>query len=132
MKGTIKRGQTPEEDIQNKRMLSESEKDRAENLMIVDLLRNDLSKIAVPGSVQVPKLFEIEEYPTVYQMTSTVMAELKESLSSFDIFKALFPCGSITGAPKQSTMSIIKQLEDFPRDLLRKYRFYHARPGIIV
>ncbi|MEK4300203.1 aminodeoxychorismate synthase component I [Oceanobacillus sp. FSL W8-0428] len=117
MKGTIKRGQTPEEDIQNKRMLSESEKDRAENLMIVDLLRNDLSKIAVPGSVQVPKLFEIEEYPTVYQMTSTVMAELKESLSSFDIFKALFPCGSITGAPKQSTMSIIKQLEDFPREI---------------
>ncbi|GGP08877.1 aminodeoxychorismate synthase component I [Oceanobacillus neutriphilus] len=117
MKGTMKRGQTPEEDIQNKSMLSESEKDRAENLMIVDLLRNDLSKIAVPGSVQVPKLFEIEEYPTVYQMTSTVKAELKESLSSFDIFKALFPCGSITGAPKQSTMRIIKQLEASPREI---------------
>ncbi|MCT1904319.1 aminodeoxychorismate synthase component I [Oceanobacillus sojae] len=117
MKGTMKRGRTPEEDIQNKRMLSESEKDRAENLMIVDLLRNDLSKIAVPGSVQVPKLFEIEEYPTVYQMTSTVTAELKESLSDFDIFKALFPCGSITGAPKQSTMRIIKQLEDSPREI---------------
>ncbi|WP_244857130.1 aminodeoxychorismate synthase component I [Oceanobacillus sp. J11TS1] len=117
MKGTIKRGQTEEEDIQNKRILAESEKDQAENVMIVDLLRNDLSKIAVPGSVQVPKLFEIEKYPTVYQMTSTVLAELKETIGTLDIFKALFPCGSITGAPKQSTMEIIKQLEDSPREI---------------
>ncbi|WP_152657922.1 aminodeoxychorismate synthase component I [Oceanobacillus sp. CFH 90083] len=117
MKGTIKRGQTPEEDAQNQRLLSQSEKDRAENLMIVDLLRNDLSKIAATGSVQVPKLFEIEKYPTVYQMTSTVTAKLKENCSSFNLFKALFPCGSITGAPKQSTMEIIKELEDSPRDI---------------
>ncbi|GAA0331862.1 aminodeoxychorismate synthase component I [Oceanobacillus oncorhynchi subsp. oncorhynchi] len=117
MKGTIKRGRTPEEDSSNKRKLTHSEKDRAENVMIVDLLRNDLSKIAVRGSVHVPKLFEIEKYPTVYQMTSTIRAELKENLSNFDLFKALFPCGSITGAPKQSTMEIIHELEDSPRDI---------------
>ncbi|MFD1413387.1 aminodeoxychorismate synthase component I [Oceanobacillus jeddahense] len=117
MKGTIKRGQTPKEDSRNKKQLAHSEKDQAENVMIVDLLRNDLSKIAVKGSVQVSKLFEIETYPTVYQMTSTITAELQENLSNFDIFKALFPCGSITGAPKQSTMEIIKQLEDSPREI---------------
>lgn len=117
MKGTIKRGKTEAEDSRNKRKLAESEKDRAENVMIVDLLRNDLSKIAVLGSVQVPKLFEIEKYPTVYQMTSTITAELKDRIGILDIFKALFPCGSITGAPKQSTMEIIKQLEDSPREI---------------
>ncbi|MFD1066860.1 aminodeoxychorismate synthase component I [Oceanobacillus locisalsi] len=117
MKGTIERGQTSEEDSHNKDKLAHSEKDRAENVMIVDLLRNDLSKIAVQGSVHVPKLFEIEKYPTVYQMTSTIRAELKEDLSHFNLFKALFPCGSITGAPKQRTMEIIKELEDAPRDI---------------
>lgn len=117
MKGTIKRGRTKAEDAEYKRTLTESEKDQAENLMIVDLLRNDLSKIASVGSVDVPKLFEIESYPTVYQMTSTITAKVKETVGIWDIFKALFPCGSITGAPKKSTMEIIKQLEESPRGI---------------
>jgi para-aminobenzoate synthetase/4-amino-4-deoxychorismate lyase len=117
MKGTIKRGRWFEEDIANRKELINSEKDQAENLMIVDLLRNDLSKIAKTGTVKVPKLFEVEKYPTVYQMTSTVTAELVDDITFKDIFKALFPCGSITGAPKASTMEIINELEDSPREV---------------
>lgn len=117
MKGTMKRGKTIEEDIRNKQLLSESIKDQAENLMIVDLLRNDISKIAKKGTVNVPKLFNIESYPTVFQMTSTVSAEIEENVGIIDIFKALFPCGSITGAPKQSTMQIIQELENSPREV---------------
>ncbi|WP_272032074.1 aminodeoxychorismate synthase component I [Oceanobacillus kimchii] len=117
MKGTIKRGKSIEEDIRNKQLLSESIKDQAENLMIVDLLRNDISKIAKKGTVNVPKLFNIESYPTVFQMTSTVSAEIEENVGIIDIFKALFPCGSITGAPKQSTMQIIQELENSPREV---------------
>lgn len=79
--------------------------------MIVDLLRNDLSVIAKPGTVKVDKLFEIEDYPTVHQMTSTITATIKENTQLVDIFKALFPCGSITGAPKISTMEVIEKLE---------------------
>ena len=85
--------------------------------MIVDLLRNDLGVIAEPGTVRVPKLFEIEHYPTVHQMTSTISARLKENTQLVDIFKALFPCGSITGAPKISTMDIIANLEKSPREV---------------
>src|SRR5690625_8032646 len=85
--------------------------------MIVDLLRNDLGMIAKPGTVQVPKLFSIEAYPTVYQMTSTVTAEIPEEIDIAAIFKALFPCGSITGAPKISTMNIIVRLEKDPREI---------------
>lgn len=117
MKGTIARGKTLMEDEKNAKWLYESEKNRAENVMIVDLLRNDLSVIAEQGTVQVPKLFDIEHYPTVLQMTSTITANVKPNTSYFDLFKALFPCGSITGAPKISTMKIISKLESAPRDV---------------
>ena len=85
--------------------------------MIVDLLRNDLNVIAELGTVQVPKLFEIEHYPTVHQMTSTITAEVPANIPLVDLFKALFPCGSITGAPKISTMNIIADLEKAPRNV---------------
>lgn len=117
MKGTIKRGKTYQEDMEYANWLYHSEKNRAENVMIVDLLRNDLGVIAKPGSVKVPKLFEIEQYPTVHQMTSTITAKLPKNMEFFDIFQALFPCGSITGAPKISTMDIISQLEKTPREV---------------
>ncbi len=117
MKGTMPRGMTPDEDIKNKETLTQSEKDQAENIMIVDLLRNDLSQLAQTGSVKVTKLFEIEQYPSVWQMTSTVEASLKEQIDYFTIFKALFPCGSITGAPKISAMKTIAQLEKNPREV---------------
>lgn len=111
MKGTLARHPDPEQDRKNFEQLQSSEKDRAENVMIVDLLRNDLSRIAMRNSVQVPALFDIEAYPTVYQMTSTVEAVIKPAHTLFDVLKALFPCGSITGAPKISTMTIIDELE---------------------
>ncbi|WP_045515832.1 aminodeoxychorismate synthase component I [Neobacillus niacini] len=117
MKGTIKRGATYSEDAANADWLFHSEKNRAENLMIVDLLRNDLGMIAESGTVNVEKLFEIEQYPTVHQMTSTISAQVSENTSLVDIFKALFPCGSITGAPKISTMDIIADLENEPREV---------------
>ncbi|ASK61039.1 aminodeoxychorismate synthase, component I [Virgibacillus phasianinus] len=115
MKGTAQRGLTYKEDNRRATWLAASEKNRAENVMIVDLLRNDLGTIAKPGTVQVPKLFSIEKYPTVYQMTSTITATTEEDISLTDVFKALFPCGSITGAPKISTMRIIQELETSPR-----------------
>lgn len=117
MKGTAPRGRTNGEDEAILDVLLESEKERAENLMIVDLLRNDMSRLAKPGTVQVPKLFEAEKYPTVHQLTSTVEGELPDGLSVFDWFKALFPCGSITGAPKVSTMRYIAGLEQTPREV---------------
>ncbi|CAM3153346.1 putative branched-chain-amino-acid aminotransferase [Sphingomonas antarctica] len=95
--------------------LATDEKQRAENLMIVDLLRNDLSRVAVPGSVAVPRLFEIESYPTVHQMTSTVTATLAPERDAVDVIAALFPCGSITGAPKIRAMEVIAEVEDEPR-----------------
>ncbi|KAA9024217.1 aminodeoxychorismate synthase component I [Niallia endozanthoxylica] len=117
MKGTIKRGNSYSEDKKNANWLYHSEKNRAENVMIVDLLRNDLGMIAQPGTVEVPKLFEMEHYPTVHQMTSTITAKLSENIELVDIFKALFPCGSITGAPKIKTMEIISELETTPRNV---------------
>lgn len=117
MKGTVKRGASFEEDAANANWLLHSEKNRAENVMIVDLLRNDLGMIAESGSVTVEKLFEIEQYPTVHQMTSTISAKISESTSITDIFKGLFPCGSITGAPKISTMNIIAEIENEPREV---------------
>ena len=117
MKGTVKRGMTWEDDRKKAEWLAASEKNQAENVMIVDLLRNDLSKIAKKGTVKVPSLFEIEKYPTVYQMTSTVTAELEESTGLLQVFQALFPCGSITGAPKVKTMEIISELEGSPREV---------------
>jgi para-aminobenzoate synthetase / 4-amino-4-deoxychorismate lyase len=117
MKGTTKRGKVFAEDRENANELYHSEKNRAENVMIVDLLRNDLGMIAKPSTVTVEKLFEIEQYPTVHQMTSTITAKVAEQTQLVDIFKALFPCGSITGAPKISTMNIIADLETRPREV---------------
>ncbi|KQU25651.1 aminobenzoate synthetase [Bacillus sp. Leaf13] len=117
MKGTVKRGVTVKTDQANADWLACSEKNQAENLMIVDLLRNDLGMSAEQGSVQVPKLKEIEKYPTVWQMTSTITAKTKPKTTIIDIFKALFPCGSITGAPKIKTMEIITELENSPREV---------------
>lgn len=111
MKGTICRGKSEIEDIKNKEFLKNDPKNRAENVMIVDLLRNDLGKISKTGTVCASKLFEIEEHKTLFQMTSTVTSELLDNVSIFDIFKAIFPSGSITGAPKISTMEIIDELE---------------------
>ncbi|MGE7878937.1 aminodeoxychorismate synthase component I [Peribacillus muralis] len=115
MKGTVKRGMTLKMDQDHAAWLEASEKNQAENYMIVDLLRNDLGMIAVQGSVQVPQLKEIEKYPTVWQMTSTITADTKPDTTIIDIFKALFPCGSITGAPKIKTMEIISEIENSPR-----------------
>ena len=96
-------------------MLRASDKERAENLMIVDLLRNDLGRISIPGSVCVATLFEIETYPTLHQMTSSIRAQLKDGLDAIDILQHLFPCGSITGAPKIRAMEIIAGLEQRTR-----------------
>jgi para-aminobenzoate synthetase/4-amino-4-deoxychorismate lyase len=113
MKGTIRRGRTTEEDQERSEWLRHSEKNRAENVMIVDMVRNDLGRIAKTGSVHVPRLFETERYPSLWQMTSTVTAETNCSLA--EILAALFPSASITGAPKVSTMKIITELENTPR-----------------
>lgn len=117
MKGTTKRGRTLAEDLAHKQHLTQSEKERTENLMIVDILKNDLEKIALPGTVQTPELLTVETYPTVHQMTSTVTATLKENSKMIDWFEALFPCGSITGAPRLKTMMYIDQLEATPREV---------------
>lgn len=117
MKGTAARGLDSDDDLAQREKLRSSEKDRAENVMIVDLLRNDLSQIAEPGSVEVPSLFDIEQYPTVWQMTSTVTAKTRPDVRLTEVFRALFPCGSITGAPKASTMKLIAELEPQPREV---------------
>lgn len=117
MKGTIKRGLTYKQDLEQREILTASVKDRAENVMIVDLLRNDISRVAELGSVHVPALYTIEKYPTVYQMTSTVTAETSPGTTITDIMRALFPCGSITGAPKASTMKVISTLEPELREV---------------
>ncbi len=117
MKGTAPRGATPDEDARHARELAISEKNRAENLMIVDLLRNDLGRVARTGSVRVTSLFDVERYPTVWQMTSTVEAELPIQTPLDALFQALFPCGSVTGAPKISAMQQIASLEDTPRNI---------------
>lgn len=114
MKGTARRGVTLQEDRQNCQQLF-NEKNLAENMMIVDLLRNDLNRIAEIGSVKVDALFSTEKYPTVWQLTSTISASLPKDTSINTIFKALFPCGSITGAPKKSTMKLITELEQEAR-----------------
>jgi para-aminobenzoate synthetase/4-amino-4-deoxychorismate lyase len=115
MKGTIRRGRWLDEDQTLATTLQQSTKDRAENVMIVDLLRNDLGKVSVPGSVQVSSLFDVERFETVWQMTSTVESTLRDGTTLVDLMTALFPCGSITGAPKIRTMEIIRELEPFPR-----------------
>lgn len=115
MKGTAPRGATPEQDEARARQMCASPKERAENVMIVDLLRNDLSRIAVPHSVRVPRLFHAEALPTVWQMTSDVVARTRPGIGLADVFAALFPCGSITGAPKRQAMRLIHALEPAPR-----------------
>jgi para-aminobenzoate synthetase/4-amino-4-deoxychorismate lyase len=115
MKGTARRGRWPEEDQDRANRLYQSEKDRAENVMIVDLLRNDLGKVSIPGTVHVTRLFELERYETLWQMTSTVSSTIKQGIGLTELMAALFPCGSITGAPKVRTMEIIRNLEPFPR-----------------
>lgn len=115
MKGTCKRGGSPADDAAIKLALSEDKKNRAENVMIVDLLRNDLSRIAKISSVRVPRLFEVETHPTLHQMTSEVVADLRDDVGLLELWQAIFPCGSITGAPKISTMEIIERLESEPR-----------------
>ncbi|MBC6402027.1 MAG: aminodeoxychorismate synthase component I [Hyphomonadaceae bacterium] len=115
MKGTARRLLNPNADKAQANALKSDAKNRAENLMIVDLLRNDLSRIARTGSVSVPKLFALETYPTLHQMTSHIQANLRDDIKIMDLFKALFPCGSVTGAPKIRAMEIIHELEGKPR-----------------
>lgn len=115
MKGTAARGRTVAEDQQRVQELLGSAKEQAENVMVVDLLRNDVSRIAEVGSVTVPGLCVPERYETVWQLTSDVTGRLSAGTSLTDVFRALFPSGSVTGAPKQRTMQIIRDLEDAPR-----------------
>lgn len=115
MKGTARRRRDPAADRAAAEGLRADPKQRAENLMIVDLMRNDLSRVSKPGTVKVPALFAVETYPTVHQMTSTVTAELEDGVSPADILETIFPCGSVTGAPKIRAMEIIAGLEQGPR-----------------
>lgn len=119
MKGTARRGRTMEEDWRLADALQASEKDRAENIMIVDMIRNDIGRVAVLGSVETVRTFEVEKYPTVWQMTSTVKGLLApvRGINLAAIFQALFPCASITGAPKAKTMELIRTLECGPRKI---------------
>jgi len=117
MKGTAPRGRTPREDARLKTWLAMDEKQRAENLMIVDLLRNDLGRVSRIGSVEVTDLFTVETYRSVHQMTSSIASELRSDMELGDILRALFPCGSITGAPKVRAMEIIREVEGEPRGI---------------
>ena len=116
MKGTAPRHADPAHDAALAAALAADAKNRAENLMIVDLLRNDIGRIAVIGSVRVPALFEVERYATVHQMVSSVTGRLMPGTRLSEVFAVLFPCGSVTGAPKLRAMEIIRELEPWPRD----------------
>jgi para-aminobenzoate synthetase / 4-amino-4-deoxychorismate lyase len=117
MKGTMPRGRDSREDVEAAARLQQDEKNRAEHVMIVDLLRNDLGRICTMGSVQVEDIFSVEKYRTLLQMTSTISGTLQAELGYYDIFRSLFPSGSITGAPKIRTMQIIRELEQKPREI---------------
>tara|TARA_B100000131_G_scaffold160602_1_gene155489 strand:+ start:86 stop:1279 length:1194 start_codon:yes stop_codon:yes gene_type:complete len=117
MKGTINRSNNLKIDNDLKLKLKNSEKDKAEHLMIVDLMRNDIGKIAENESVKVDQLYEVKSYKTVHQMISKVKGKVKQSIQEIDIIKALFPGGSVTGAPKESAMKIIDSLENYSRDI---------------
>ncbi|UTV28709.1 aminodeoxychorismate synthase component I [Photobacterium atrarenae] len=129
IKGTRPRGETPEQDQANAHALQTAEKDRSENLMIVDLLRNDIGRVASPGSVKVPKLFEIESFPAVHHLVSTVTGELDNKYSPLDLLRASFPGGSITGAPKIRAMEIIEELEPHRRSVYCGSIGYLSRCG---
>ena len=116
MKGTAPRGATQEQDDALRDALQASVKNRAENLMIVDLLRNDMSRVSEIGSVKVPELFAVERFATLHQMTSTITSQIIKGTTLKSLFAALFPCGSITGAPKIRAMEIIRELEPYPRE----------------
>ena len=111
MKGTTKRGLTDQEDLDQAAWLEEDPKNRSENMMIVDLLRNDMNRLSEVGSEHVERLCQVEQYSTVWQMTSTIKSQVRSDVDLVEIFRSLFPCGSITGAPKIATMEIIKNLE---------------------
>lgn len=117
MKGTLKRGKNSQEDLELKEFLYNDIKNRAENIMIVDLLRNDLGRISKAGTVHVDKLFDIEQHKTLFQMTSEISSELEDNITLYDIIKAIYPCGSITGAPKVSTMRVISETEKYSREV---------------
>jgi para-aminobenzoate synthetase / 4-amino-4-deoxychorismate lyase len=129
MKGTAPRGRTPREDARLKTWLAMDEKQRAENLMIVDLLRNDLGRVAKIGSVEVTDLFTVETYRSVHQMTSGIEAELRSDMGLKDMLRALFPCGSVTGAPKVRAMEIISELEGDARGVYTGAIGYIAPSG---
>jgi anthranilate synthase component 1 len=117
MKGTTPRGHNAADDRRLREQLAASPKERAENLMIVDLMRNDLSRVAITGTVEVTELFAIESYRQVHQLVSTIQARLRPDISVARVIDALFPAGSMTGAPKRSAMSILSRLEQGPRGI---------------
>jgi len=129
MKGTCPRGRNPQEDRHQADAMKNDEKNRAENLMIVDLLRNDLAKISAPGTVKLKSLYDVEKYRTLFQMTSTIEAEVPEDVGAIDLIRALFPCGSVTGAPKIRAMEIISALEKGARGIYTGAIGYIAPDG---
>ena len=127
MKGTARRGRFAEEDDERAASLRASAKERAENIMILDMVRNDLARLAGTGKVRTTALCELEKYPTLWQMTST--AETDTTADFAGVMEKLFPCASITGAPKYSTMAIIKRLEKGPRNIYTGCIGYLAPQG---
>jgi para-aminobenzoate synthetase component 1 len=129
IKGTRPRSDNPEHDLESAQNLASTEKDQAENLMIVDLLRNDIGRVAKPGTVSVPSLFDVESFPAVHHLVSTVNAQLDTGYTVTDLLRACFPGGSITGAPKVRAMEIIEELEPHRRSVYCGSIGYISRCG---